>query len=277
MIRRFPTVCLILLSAAWPIRAGGLISYGRTTGSQSFDGHHLDMQLGSDGGHFGGSYDSFSSDASSGTYRTYALRLGQNVGDDSWELFGSITPKVGLYDAQSVGFLINTQSGSTPAGAGSAASLTQSHFGYTRTWHYDGVPQPVRVEENDLLAGLTLTTGKTSLSGNYVRSIYDHDISNLPLRPAAYMPIAGTTQAPQDYPSYSVNGKIEQGIFSWLKAWASYTRVQYKEGSANFADSYTTGTTLTWKIVSFFVQYNRLIPENGATSQYVSGGAGVSF
>ena len=276
-MRRFSAACLIVLSTAWPLKAASLLSYAHTTGSQSFDGHHLDINLGSDTDHFGGSYDSFSSDISSGTYRTYSLRFGENVGDDSWELFGSITPKVGLYDAQSVGFVINTDAGSTPASVNTPATTTQSHFGYTRTWHFDGVPQPVHVNENDLMAGLTYVVSNTALSGNYTKSIYDQDISSLPLRPAAYMPILGTTQAPQDYPSYSVNGRIEQGILPWLKAWASYTRIQYKEGTANFADSYTAGTSASWKFLNLSIQYNRFIPENGPTNDYVSAGAGIGF
>jgi hypothetical protein len=259
--------CAALLLAAVPTWADSTVSYSHTTGSQSFNGQHIGLQLGSDSSSFGGSYDSSSSDALSGTFKTYSLNIGEDVGGASWNIFGSITPKQDLYDAQSVGFVINTDAG----------PQTKSQLGYTRTWHKDGVPLPENVNQNDLLAGLTYAVGKMTLSGNFTKTLYDEDISNLSLRPAAYMPIMGMTQTPQDYPSYWINSKIGLGLLTWLKAWVSYTRVQYEEGVTGAADSYTAGADATWHNITLSAQYNEFVPTNGDTNKYVSIGAGLGF
>jgi hypothetical protein len=274
-MRPFLLACMAFTLAAAPAWAKTSVSYTHTTGSQSFDEHNLGITLGAGSGTLGGGFDSFSSDASSGTFKTYSLRLTESVGDGSWEIFGSLTPQVSLYQAKSVGFVIN--SNVPPEDEDTWPGQTESRLGYTRVWHSDGIPQPVDVNQNNLFAGLTYGIAKTTLEASYTKSLYDNDISGLSLRPAEYIPIPGVSQAPQDYPDYWVNGKIEQGLFSWLKVWGSYTRVQYKVGSAGQADSYTTGGGLFWNGFNVSAQFNQFIPGSGLPNKYVSISAGVGF
>jgi len=89
--------------------------------------------------------------------------------------------------------------------------------------------------------------------------------------------ISGVPTLIQDYPDYSIHGKIEQPLSSWLKVWASYTRAQYKIGDAGAADSYGLGTGIFLSSLRATFEATDYSPSHGSTNHYLSFGVGLGF
>ncbi len=280
MRRRFPFSFFFYLFLICPpthLRAETSVSYTRISGSQSYDGHNLELSLGSESGtKLGGGFNRYSSDVSSGSVSTYSLSLGGGTPDESWQIFGSLTPEVDGYKAKSVGLNVSTISlPDEEEESGSSAAQTYAHLGYHRIMHTDGSPS-IDVNQNDLSSGLTYRIAKTALFGSFTKSLYDKNPPSS-LRSAKYSHISGVSQQIQDYSDYSIAGKIEQGLLSWLKIMGSYTRAQYKTGGAGSANSYTTGIGVSWQSLKGTIEFNQFIPSNGSSPKYVSAGLGFGF
>src|SRR4051812_35537752 len=84
--------------------AGVSVNYAHTTGALSFDDNAVNASLDLLSGYYlGATYDAYRFDGSSGTIRTYGLRLGHFSAGGSWKLFGSLTPEVSNYKDASAG------------------------------------------------------------------------------------------------------------------------------------------------------------------------------
>lgn len=259
-------VCAILLGFTSHLMADTSVSYTHTTGPQSYEDHNIGVFIGS-GPEFtlGGSYDNYSSNVSSGTFKTYGLSLGRTVGEETWQIFGSWTPEVNAYKAKSIGFKVGEQSGPTNA-----------ELGYTRIMQTDG-SVPFDINQNDILAGVTYKIVKTTLSGDIIKSIYDKGIAGQSLREGKVVHTSGISNPIQPYPNYSAFGKVNQQLLSWLKIWVSLAHVQYEAGGASSADAYSTGVGVFWQALRATVEFNQYITSDQSSSKFVSTGIGLSF
>ena len=274
------------------------VSYYQTTGSNAFDSNTVSGSLDLPAGFYlGVSYNSYHSDNSSGTIKSYYGRLGRYATNSSWELFGSETPEVNQYQEASAGAefrvailgrdsgqeelplpAVNGYSPSISAPPGShAAPRLDFTGGYTRDMFKD---QGEDINENDLMGGLGFSLFKTYLSGTFTKSLYDSELNGAINTEARRLSVGYAPTVIPGYPDYAYTASIDQTLLPGWWVLGSYSHLKYKAGPDDLADMYSAGTGISlFHYVLLTVIYTRFVPATGSADKqnFLTLGAGLHF
>ena len=294
-------LAILVLSMPAVVRAGVDVSYSHTSGSNSFDSNTVDANLDLFSGlYVGASYNSYQSDFSSGTIKTYYGRLGRVTDNGSWKLFGFAIPEVNNYKGVGGGGEFRTAligrnktnphteiqpgeqpSGQQPGPAEQEPSGWQANprldlmGGYTRLMFTD---QGQKIDENDLTGGLGFNLYKTYLSGTFTKSVYDEEISGKVNLNQRRFNLGITPTILPGYPDYAYTASVDQTLFAGWYLLGSYTHLKFKASPDDIGNlvSFGAGVRLFSHILGT-AMYTRYFPAGNPTQNFFTIGGGLEF
>ena len=257
----------------------------QTFGSRSYSGTSASVDLG-DALHCKPAYDSYRSDASSGTFRTYSLDATYDREELSFTAMGGYTPTVDNYNSLYAGGRVarghDFKEGPI-RGIDLSASLTQ-------TVHTETIKTPAVTAGNQ---SIPAQTGKghlqqTQLEGSVevalrslvlgldvAKSVYDRDLPPLAARPARGVRLAGFDHMIEGFPDLSVVERIELDAWPDLAPYVSYTYTSFK--TAAIAAAYAAGVDVFLSGLKLEASYQRYAQKGGADADYYGLSAVMRF
>lgn len=278
MANRFLVAWIVLL-AATPARGYRLDSGIRQTwGSNNYHSTQFSADFG-DNFHYTPSYSQYSSDTSSGTYRTYGMEMAYDTDNFGISASGGVTPKINGYESYYWGL-----NGTLGKELNNDWSFDVGG-GYLRTMHIDDFQLEVRGRRNGREfvqrrpAAFSLTQNDASLSASVgyrihalslevSRSFYDRDLAKISARSAQVNALAGINATVQGFPKSSAFIKWKSSFHTYFKPFVSYTRTAFEVNQPH-SNAYGAGfTSKIRKIWDAGLSYQRYVQAGSPHQDY---------
>ena len=308
MIRALSRLAFLAVLSV-PAAAGVTAGLEGTTGSSGYRGLKAKASIDlSDTVYLAPSFSNYRSDASSGSYNRFAVRLGYETGPIALGAQASVQPKVNGYRQRSVGADVTFSL--TPGGSKKGRKMAgpssggESTFGsglagvdlgasFTHITHTDDFSGAANSGPGARLAGArrarAFTLGQNDvavfggvkflvaeLSAEVSKSVYDKSLDNSGARDAQLLSLAGVAALQQGFPDRAVNVQAKLKVFPMVRPYASYTRTTFKLGESP-SNSYALGATVGLELVSVKAAYERYTQSGFSSKNYYTLGASIHF
>jgi hypothetical protein len=257
------------------------IFYNATLGSRSYISHDIEGNLDLPRNFYTTvSYDTYRSDTSGGTFRTYGGEVGRLLRGSSWRLFGSHTPESALYKQTSAGGELTQRILGDRDLQPARPDLT-ARIRYTRRMHTE-IFEPATgrenldITQNDYLGGLLMRWHGSSLGASYTQSAYNQNLSLLRTPTDVYQPLPGVSSVLGGYTDNSYTLSLSQKLCSSWRAWTAWTHARLKEENLRI-NSYLIGGGYYGDRVTVTLDYNFYRRTDDPVRHYVSLGLGWEF
>jgi hypothetical protein len=270
-----------------------------TTGNQSYNGVNASGQVGLDDFSLKPMFNSYHSNASSGTFNSYSLRAGYDTQLFGIGVTGGFTPSVNGYNNQFAG--VDAALSITPTGEGAreriggrdqatsgpaqGAGLARIDLGASAMYtnhrdHFGSADQTLgsaaRLGQTDLTGSAGVSILKNLLSADVTKSLYDHNPDLINMRAPRVENIIGLSQVIQGLPDTSVNVKLVMGVLPLIKPFVDYTHTTFKAGEAN-SSAYSAGVSAEMEILELSAAYERYVQNGQTDHNYFTLGASLRF
>lgn len=298
-------LCFILAVSAGTARAGISAGVDQTFGSSHYRGTRFKaaIDLGRTA-YIAPSYSFYSSDLTSATFRSMALRLGWEWGPMSFGVDGAFQPKTDGYRRTSIGADATLSltpgksrngralAGPSSRGAGAfGAGLAGIDVGaaVARISHADDIQTPpgshgrrlprttelvINQTDVSIFAGLRFFAAE--FSAEATKSRYDRDLGAVNAREAQYLELSGLGSIIQGFPDTSFNAQVKWKSLPLLKPFASYTRTTFVIESAP-STAYEVGARLGLNMVTLKASYQRYRQKGFDDRNYYTLGGNFNF
>lgn len=234
------------------------------------------------------SVDVYRTDDSSGSFKTYSLRLGLIGRFNDFEVAGSISPEINGYKNNSYGAKIglhiypeiwnsiahgresNMRFGLT--GRGEVINHTDK---FERLTSFNGpfgklqfrrAPSDIEITQTNYTYGAEAGVWKVFLSGERTDSSYDKNLDQIPIRFAQILKVAGVNSVVQGFPDHSQYFRCDLDVYSFLKPYASLTMIEFNLDSPDTQiENY--GIVVPVKNWIFDFSYEQLKEESASPTQ----------
>lgn len=278
----------LLIALAVPARGYRLDSGIRQTwGTNNYRATSFSADFGDDF-HYSPSYSQYSSDTSSGTFRTYAMELAYDTDNFGLSASGGVTPRVAGYASYFWGL-----HGTLGRELNDDWSIDLGG-GYLRTVHDDEFQIEARGRRNGREfiirrpASFTMTQNDASLSASVgyrihtwsvegTRSFYDKDLAQVSARSSQVNTLAGINASVQGFPKSSAYLKWKVKFHDVFKPYVTYTRTVFE---INQPHSSTYGIGFNSKIREIWdagISYQRYVQSGSPPQDYYKSSLSVAL
>jgi hypothetical protein len=278
---------LLGLSAA--ASAAGLFaepSLKQTMGSGGYEATSASVDIGTDAFHARPQFDAYHSNTSSGTFKTWSLRLAYDT-DGEYSFTGTIggSPENDGYSRRYFGVTVDRSidfvaAASTAAGSG-VDGLDLS-AGFTHTAHTDqyqlatvkGRRVVVRrvneldVEESDLTGSATVRAGDDRVSLDVLKAVYNKDLGSLSARAAPVAQLSGLLSTVSGFPNLNAALRVQTDRWDGVSPYLSYTYTSYAVAQP-VSQAFAVGTVVHLG-VELDAAYQRFSQRTAADINYYS-------
>lgn len=251
-IMRFPCIQALattgLLGLCAASSAAGIFaepSLKQTLGSGGYAATSASVDVGTDAFHAKPQFDAYHSDTSSGTFKTWSLRLAYDTGGE-YSFTGTIggSPVNDGYSRRFFGVTVDRSidfGGADSTAPASAVEGLDLSAGFTHTAHTDqfqlstvkGRRVVVRrvneldVEESDLTGSAAVRTGDERLSLDVLKAVYNKDLGSLSARAAPVAQLAGLLSTVSGFPNLDAALRLQSDRWDGVSPYLTYTYTSY--------------------------------------------------
>ncbi|MDD5304122.1 MAG: hypothetical protein PHS14_13560 [Elusimicrobia bacterium] len=303
---------VVAVLCALPARAGVTAGVDQTLGTAGYRGTKVraSVDIG-DAFYLAPSFSTYRSDASSGSYRTFALRAGYETGPLAFGVEAAVQPKTNGYKREEIGGdatfsltpggsahgrkMAGPSSGGTETfGAGLAAVDVGAGLNFIR--HSDdlqaapaGGVSGMRSRRPAVARATTLTFGQTDVSVfgglrflvaeasvELTKSAYSKNLDAVNARESQFLQLSGVDSIAQGFPDTSANARLTWKSLPLVKPYVSYTHTTFKLGAAP-SNAYAVGAKAGFEMITVKAGYERYAQKGFADQNFYTLGAGLNF